>query len=39
MAISRLPGVAVVDELIGIYFSEINWYVIDECLWNLHLDT
>jgi hypothetical protein len=32
MAISRLPGVAAVDEIIGIYFSEVNWYVINEGL-------
>lgn len=29
MAISGLPGVTAVDELVAIYLSEINWYVID----------
>lgn len=27
MAISGIPSVAAVDEIIGIYFSEVNWYV------------
>lgn len=30
MAISGLPSVTVVDELVDIYLSEINWYVIDD---------
>lgn len=30
MAISGIPSVTAVDELVAIYLSEINWYVIDD---------